>query len=180
MKFSFSVAALVGITAGVVAVIAPMHPIASNVVEQPILTALAPLPANAVTATTDVNVLAREAHAQINRYRATKGLAAIAWNDAIAAQARNHSQAMANKTTPFGHGGFQQRIQATKIAYANAAENVAYNQGYAKPADQAVQGWLKSPGHKSNIEGNYNMAGIGVAKNAKGEFYFTQVFIRSR
>jgi uncharacterized protein YkwD len=27
------------------------------------------------------------------------------------------------------------------------------------------------------MEGNYNLTGIGVAKNAEGEYYFTQLFI---
>ena len=69
---------------------------------------------------------------------------------------------------------------AKAIAYSAAAENVAYNSGYSDPATQAVQGWLKSTGHRQNLEGNYNLTGIGIAKNAKGEYYFTQIFILSR
>ncbi len=121
-------------------------------------------------------------HAQINQYRASKGLAALTLNERISQQARTHSQNMASGAVTFGHDGFTERVQAIAkiIPYKGAAENVAYNKGYADPAKQAVQGWLKSPGHRQNIEGNYNQTGIGVAKNAKGEYYFNQIFIRSR
>jgi uncharacterized protein YkwD len=138
-------------------------------------------PAPAVAqAATDTATLERNAHNQINAYRQSKGLTAFTWNETIAAQARKHSQDMASGRVPFSHQGFSTRVVATRIAYSSAAENVAYNRGFSDPATQAVQGWLKSAGHKRNIEGNYNLAGLGVARNAKGEVYFTQVFIRSR
>jgi uncharacterized protein YkwD len=134
----------------------------------------------AAQVTNETMALERDAHNQINNYRRSQGLPALTWNEAIATQARTHSQNMANKSVPFGHSGFQARVVATKIPYSSAAENVAYNMGYTSPATQAVQGWLKSPGHLANIKGNFNLAGLGVAKNARGEVYFTQVFIRSR
>jgi uncharacterized protein YkwD len=33
------------------------------------------------------------------------------------------------------------------------------------------------PGHRKNIEGPYEVTGIGVARNAQGEVYFTQIFV---
>jgi uncharacterized protein YkwD len=54
---------------------------------------------------------------------------------------------------------------------------VAFNQGHRDPAAVAVQGWLESPGHRENIEGPYELTGVGVASNAKGEVYFTQIFV---
>ena len=119
---------------------------------------------------------------QINQYRASRGMSPLTINTKISEQARTHSQNMANGKVAFGHDGFTQRVQAiaTAIPYSAAAENVAYNGGYSDPATQAVQGWLKSSGHLQNIEGNYNLTGIGVAKNAKGQYYFTQIFLRSR
>jgi uncharacterized protein YkwD len=136
--------------------------------------------ASQVASASDIQSLERAAHDQVNHYRASQGLPALAWSEAIAAQARNHSQAMAQGQTGFGHGGFDERVTATRLRFSSAAENVAYNQGYNNPVDVAVNGWIKSPGHKSNMEGDYNTAGIGVARNAQGEVYFTQVFIRSR
>lgn len=115
---------------------------------------------------------------QINSYRATQNLPALLRNSAINTQARTHSQNMASGKVQFGHDGFVQRVQATRLLYISAAENVAYNRGYQDPAKQAVEGWLKSPGHLNNIKGQYNLTGIGVASNSKGEIYFTQIFIR--
>jgi uncharacterized protein YkwD len=89
---------------------------------------------------------------------------------------------MASGAVAFSHDGFSERVQAIAlvIPYSGAAENVAYNQGHSDPATKAVEGWLKSTGHLANIKGNYNRTGIGIAKNAKGEYYFTQIFILSR
>jgi uncharacterized protein YkwD len=116
---------------------------------------------------------------QINQYRASKGLSPFTRNSKIDSQAKIHSQNMASGKTGFGHSGFSDRIKATGISYRGAAENVAYNQGYKDSATQAVQGWLKSPGHRGNIEGKFNQTGIGVATNSKGAIYFTQIFINN-
>ena len=119
---------------------------------------------------------------QINDYRASQKLAPLVFDNRIATQARTHSQSMANKSVPFGHQGFQQRTQVIgqAIPFSSAAENVAFNMGYKDPATQAVQGWLKSPGHLQNIRGDYGLTGIGVSQNNKGEIYFTQIFIKKR
>jgi uncharacterized protein YkwD len=121
-------------------------------------------------------------HSQVNQYRASKGLRPLTLDSRISAQSLAHSQAMASKKVPFSHQGFQARVDAIKrsIPYQGAAENVAFNFNMPNPADQAVQGWLKSKGHRQNIEGDYNLTGIGVSRNAKGEYYYTQIFIKSR
>ena len=88
---------------------------------------------------------------------------------------------MANGIVEFGHDGFSARVNAIRedIPYQAAAENVAYNMGYSDPAATAVEGWLDSPGHKENIEGDYNLTGIGLCVKG-GHYYFTQIFIRPR
>jgi len=40
-----------------------------------------------------------------------------------------------------------------------------------------VRGWLESRAHRENIDGSYNLTGIGVARNAAGEVFFTQIFV---
>ncbi|KJH70134.1 CAP domain-containing protein [Aliterella atlantica] len=123
--------------------------------------------------------LEQSIHQQINQYRQSRKLPPLQLDARISQQAKIHSQAMANGKVPFSHQGFDTRISAIRrqIRYRAAAENVAYNQGYSNPAKQAVEGWIKSQGHRVNIEGQYNLTGIGVAKNAKNEYYFTQIFI---
>ena len=85
---------------------------------------------------------------------------------------------MASGKVPFSHQGFEQRVQATGIAFKDAKENVAYNQD-RDPATSGVQSWLQSSGHLANIRSNTNLTGIGVAVNGQGVVYLTQIFIRS-
>lgn len=127
-----------------------------------------------------VDAIEKAVYSQVNQYRASRGLPPLTANLSMSEQARTHSQNMASGQVPFGHQGFQQRVTAVAIPYSSAAENVAYSQGYSEEATVAVQGWIKSSGHRQNMEGNFNLTGIGVATNAKGQYYFTQLFIRSR
>ena len=117
---------------------------------------------------------------QINQYRASRGLSPLKLEERITREARIHSQSMASGKVPFSHDGFSQRVQAIAIPYRSSAENVAYNRGYSDPDARAVEGWLSSSGHLRNIRGNYNLTGVGVAKNAQGVYYFTQIFVLSR
>ena len=121
--------------------------------------------------------LARQVHEQINEYRKSLNLAPLTLNAEISQQARKHSENMAENKVEFSHDGFDRRIKALSISYRSAAENVAYNQGYGNPVEQAVEGWIKSKGHRQNLTGNYNLTGIGVVENQQGEYYFTQIFI---
>ena len=119
-------------------------------------------------------------HAQVNEYRAKQGLPPLTLDREISEIAREHSQDMAAGQVEFGHGGFEQRVQAIArvIPYRRAAENVAYNQGYQDPGSQAVEGWINSPGHRVNMEGSFDLTGIGVVRTSDGKYYFTQMFIR--
>lgn len=113
----------------------------------------------------------------INEYRAKHHLAPLKLNASASLEAARHSQAMANKTIPFGHAHFQSRIKHLYNKFEDArggAENVAY---YRMNAKRLVDGWIASPGHRRNIEGNYNVTGIGIAHGKPGWGYFTQIFV---
>ena len=87
---------------------------------------------------------------------------------------------MATKRVPFGHAGFDQRIDALldNIKGSDAAaENVAYG---PKSAEDVVKMWLNSSGHRKNIEGNFNLTGIGIAQDKDGRPYCTQIFINRK
>jgi uncharacterized protein YkwD len=57
---------------------------------------------------------------------------------------------------------------------AGWGENIAY--GYATPADVMTR-WLNSPEHRANIENpTYRAIGVGIARNAKGVYYWTEDF----
>jgi uncharacterized protein YkwD len=112
----------------------------------------------------------------INKHRKSKGLPEFGFNAIIAAEARRHSTDMASRRVPFGHQGLTTRTKniTGKIKSVNAvSENVARG---PITAEQAVNLWLKSDGHRKNIEGNYRYTGVGVARDRKSELYFTQIF----
>lgn len=114
--------------------------------------------------------------AYINKYRESKSLPALQMNAVISDQAFKHSEEMADKRMAFGHDGFQDRVRniIQKLGSLHAsAENVAF--GQLSP-EEVVSLWIKSPGHRKNIEGKYTMTGIGVAKASDGSLYFTQIF----
>ena len=118
-------------------------------------------------------------HELVNRHRRARNLAALTLDPRISREARLHSVAMAAGTTPFGHEGFDERVKALRLAMPcrRTAENVASSQGYHDAAVEAVRGWLGSAGHRENIEGPYDRTGVGVARSATGEVFFTQIFV---
>lgn len=120
----------------------------------------------------------REIYQLVNEYREQHGLPAMAYSDAVADVAQGHSRDMARGIVPFGHGGFKDRFNTLKqeLSYLSAgAENVAYG---AADAKEAVSLWLRSAGHKKNIQGNFTHTGIGVVRNNDGTLYFTQLFVK--
>lgn len=125
--------------------------------------------------------LEADAFREINQYRAQNGLAPLAIDPVLTQQARAHSRDMASRRR-LSHDGFDDRLQAITHALPlrSMAENVANNYGYANPAQVAVKGWIKSPGHHSNIVGKYNRTGVGVAVSPDGNYFFTQLFVESR
>jgi uncharacterized protein YkwD len=123
--------------------------------------------------------LARDVLAHVNRHRREHGLDALAPDARVDREARAHSVAMATHAVPVGHAGFDDRVHALRRLTQSRrfAENVAVNRGYGDPASEAVRGWLASRGHRQNIEGPYQATGVGVASDAAGNVYFTQIFV---
>ncbi|WP_058496267.1 CAP domain-containing protein [Legionella drozanskii] len=115
----------------------------------------------------------------VNEYRAKRGLKPLKMNNLMSAEAAKHSRDMANHAIPFGHQYFDKRIHRLFNAIQQCqggSENVAYNY---KDAKDVVRNWLTSRGHRRNIEGNYNLTGIGLARDKRGKLYFTQIFLRT-
>lgn len=138
-------------------------------------------PALVYSATTETD-MEQSVFNLINQNRVANFLKPLAWSDVIAKEARSHSTNMANYIVPFGHQGVQDRFLRLMEAIPTLTkfgENVAYNYGYSNPVQVAVSGWLKSPGHYANIMGDFNQTGVGVAKSSKGEYYFTQIFVKA-
>ena len=124
--------------------------------------------------------LERQVHDLVNVHRQARGLSPLAYNEEIASIARRHSQDMATGRAGVGHQGVEERRNdlVHVIAFKEFAENVAGNSYVlSRTAHETVEGWLKSPGHRQNIEGDFNLTGVGIAQSATGLCFFTQIFL---
>ncbi len=114
----------------------------------------------------------------VNQHRHSIGLRALQPNSFISSVALGHSRDMLAHRTPFGHEGFSSRIDLIRKQLGPvrvAAENVASGPMSAR---EVVDGWLNSPGHRRNIEGDFRFTGIGLAEGPGGMIYFTQIFTK--
>ena len=121
-------------------------------------------------------------HRLVNEHRVSQGLKPLSFNSEISVVARRHSRDMATGRVGFGHGGIERRRQeiAGFIARAGVGENVAMvPAGSSHVGAVAVSNWLESSGHRRNIEGSYDLTGVGIAQGPAGEYYFTQLFVRT-
>jgi uncharacterized protein YkwD len=109
----------------------------------------------------------------------------LQWNAQLADAALEHSQDMA-RFRYFNHTGSDGTVvgdRALKAGYRwrRVGENIAA--GIRSP-DEAVAGWLQSPGHCANIMGAaFTDTGIAYAinpNNKTGTAYWTQVFATPR
>lgn len=137
----------------------------------------------------------------VNDERASRGIAALKWNDAVAGVARAHSADMAANAF-FSHAGSNgttasSRLQSGGVWYWNSsAENILMESGvsyyrvnilgmvkyteyntFEQLAQNATGGWMNSTGHRENIL-NAALDETGVGVHAFNDsYYFTQDFI---
>ena len=115
----------------------------------------------------------------VNQYRDSAGFIQMVWNDTIASVARTHSKDMALGNVGLSHEGAYQRTEYIRetIPWESISENVAYSTERDDIVDFLLYRWLESNGHKKNIEGEFNLTGIGAAKSPDGKIFFTQIFV---
>lgn len=124
--------------------------------------------------------LERQVHDLVNVHRQTRGLRPLAYNEEIASIARRHSQDMATGRAGVGHQGVEERRNdlVHVIAFKEFAENVGGNSYVlSRTAHETVERWLKSPGHRQNIEGDFNLTGVAITHSTTGLYFFTQIFL---
>lgn len=113
----------------------------------------------------------------INAYRVKHHLQPLILNSYISEEAREHSIEMAKNKIPFGHEGFNQRMEKLFKHFDGSdafAENVAFT---SEEYMSVIPLWLESHGHRENIEGNYDLTGIGIAYDENGRVFVTQIFL---
>ena len=99
-------------------------------------------------------------------------------NELLTKAAREHSANMA-KQQKLDHvldgNGPADRITAAGYKFSAMAENVAM--GQRTPAEVIASWMLSTAGHKENmLNSTYTEIGIGIAADANGQRYWTQVF----
>jgi uncharacterized protein YkwD len=128
--------------------------------------------------------LEREVARVVDAHRRSRGLPVLAWSDAAAALSREHSRRMAKGSVGFGHAGFERRARTLgeQMPLASAAENISRHTGRSddEVAEVALAGWLASKVHRRNLEGPFQLAGVGAARAADGTVYLTQLFVALR
>jgi uncharacterized protein YkwD len=134
-------------------------------------------PHYSISTETDMDKVSRDILARTNEYRRKNGLQDVARDEELDRLAAVHSRNMANGQVPFSHNGFEDRAEAyrkvEKLFVSAFSENVAVG---ARNGQEVMEGWIKSPGHRKNIEGAYNRMGIAVVRDKDGALYFTQLF----
>jgi uncharacterized protein YkwD len=120
----------------------------------------------------------------VNRERAKQKLPALTIDPTLTKVAKGYSELMA-KREKAAHGldgkRVGERIFDAGYDYTAAGENLASavgkkDQPAPKPAE-LVKGWMDSPSHRKVIlTGKYTQTGLGVARDKKGDYYYTQVF----
>ena len=133
--------------------------------------------------------LEREVIDVVNGARASSNARALERNDAMMRAARDHAEELARRgeldhasSTP-GRETFAKRLAAAGApAWTLAGENLIELPYVAiDVAEEAVTGWLGSPSHRSQmLEASYTDTGVGIARDASGNWYVVQLFIRRR
>lgn len=123
--------------------------------------------------------LEQEMFRTVNRHRASLRLNALEWNETMAEQARLHSREMAADRIPLGHSGAEERTEAIgrEVRWISISENVAFSTRRPDMISFLFNRWLASSGHRTNIEGEFNLTGIGAAVSRDGRYFFTQIFV---
>ncbi|PHN98792.1 hypothetical protein CSC81_04570 [Tenacibaculum discolor] len=112
----------------------------------------------------------------INSYRVDNGFSSLNKLQTIKSQTSNHTNYMIEKDE-VSHDFFYQRKEylAENADAVKVGENVAY--GYST-AEAVVNAWIKSNGHRENIEGDYTHFEITAEKSANGKWYYTNIFVK--
>jgi uncharacterized protein YkwD len=117
----------------------------------------------------------------VNDHRRRLGLPPLVIDGRLAGIAREFSRLLARPGRPLEHAGFDERTRAVRQHFpaATVAENLARNNfGRGETARRALESWLRSPAHRSTLEGPFDVTGVGVAVSPDGTFQYTQLFVR--
>lgn len=139
-----------------------------------------------------VSELELKVHAGINAERNRNGGSPLKWDEQLAAVARTHSDDMTSRGY-FSHDTPEGLDPTDRLHRAGLSCRKGYRYGLAeniaiettsndldRTAAEAVQGWMNSPGHQTNLLGRqYDRTGVGASFGTWRGYkavYLTQVF----
>lgn len=104
-------------------------------------------------------------------------LPALQFNSKLMDLARAHAMNMA-KQEKFEHDldgkSMADRLKEAEYGFTHAGENIAWKQ---KTPREAMKTWMESEEHQENIlSKEFVEIGVGMAKSAKGDYYWVQLF----
>ena len=116
----------------------------------------------------------------VNRERSRAHLRGLAWDDDLARIARDYSRRMAREGF-FDHydpSGKTVMDRAARLKnWSGIGENLFVCDEHAGFAATAINGWMNSKTHRTNmLDRGWTATGIGIATARDGSIFITQVF----
>ncbi len=176
---------------------APLSPVALPAAPVQAAAVVRTLPAVKVAAFTESAETQELAFvALINAERAERGLSTLSLDPMLTETARAHSEEMCSadyfnhhSPTPGLSSPMDRYLSASRQLglpqpeYLLVGENIYYCSVYNDiyNVDYAHRALMASPGHRANIlEARFAKIGVGIYRDAKGEFWVTEMFSRDR
>lgn len=106
----------------------------------------------------------------VNQFRSSNGRGALTLSSELMVKAQRWSDLLAAENG-LRHSNL---VDGVSAGWSGIAENVAYNASVA--ADQAAL--EASPGHRTNLLGDYSELGLGISCGTGGRIFVSQVFVK--
>jgi len=130
-----------------------------------------------------VEAMERNVASRVNEIRAAHGRGRLTRDAVLARVARRHACWLSAHGT-LSHQGpsgetVGDRVRAGGKSFRTVAENLAQSVNVPDPVAAAIDGWMRSPGHRENIlREDVTETGVGICRVGAAGYYVTQVFLR--
>jgi uncharacterized protein YkwD len=140
-------------------------------------------------ATVDITAVEADLVEAVNDARADRDVSELAVNGALMPAARDHAAELASRhlldhaSIQPGRETLSERLSAADApAWSVAGENlIQLPFTTTNVSRESVLGWLESPTHRTQmLDANYTHTGVGIVRDAHGDWFIVQLFIRRR
>ena len=111
----------------------------------------------------------------VNDYRLSIGKSMLIRNSTADKLAAEHTNYMISKED-VNSDNFETRLET--LEQKENAQEISENMGFSISAKETMDANLNNIWLKVNVEGDFTHTGIAVKKDAKGYYYYTQIFYR--